>query len=132
MNRSFDKVDTVDVIAVFLLVVGGAVISEFAVTTVAGYDLNMVVYTLGSATEITLAMVLPAAGLGIAVSTNEFDREEFGEMSKGETAAIVTVVVGLAAVIFAPDVAALVQGNYYAGGAYTGAHGVAGLVIASE
>lgn len=132
MNRDFDSVNTIDVIAFLFLTLGGAVISGLAVIIVAGYDLNTTVYTLGTATAITAGMVLPAAGLGLAVSTNEFDRDEYVQMSRGEQAAIGTVVVGLAAVIFAPDVAALVQENLYAQIAYTGAHGGAGLVIASE
>jgi hypothetical protein len=132
LNRDFGSIDTVDVIALFALVLGAGVMSTAAVIQLFGHDLATVVHTFGTSTEITYAMVLPVIGLVLAVSTNEFDRDSVEGMSDAEKAAILTVVLGLAAFAISPDIASLVTDHTIGQVAYIVAHGASGLVIASE
>ncbi|TMT85829.1 hypothetical protein E2L06_04165 [Haloterrigena sp. H1] len=132
LNRDFRSIDTVDIIAILALFMGSAVMSTAAVIQFFGYDFATVVYTAGQATEVSIAMILPALGLIIGVATNETSREDVEKMSDGEKSAIGIVVVGLLAFALSPDIASLVTDYTIGQVIYMTAHVGSGLIIASE
>lgn len=131
-NEPLDKVDSVDIAGILLVVLGAASVADIATLSFLGYGFGDTLYTIGSSTDISLAIFSIFAGAASMVFTNGFDRSSFSELSDGEKGAVATLFVVPAVVLLSPDAASFVTGSNAVGIGFTAVHAAGAVILASE
>lgn len=132
INEPISEVDTVDVASFVAVFLGVSVLCGAAVVQYFGYDLGTVAYTLGEATELSYAILLPAAGYVAMVVTNGVDRDSWDNMSQAEQGAVAVGLGSLVLFVVSPDIASAVETSMLGQAGFVIVHVLAAGVLASE